>query len=327
MDRLRWGVLGVAGIAVDHVIPAMKKSANATVTAIASRDLERAQRAASEFEIPNAYGAYAELLASDAVDAVYIPLPNDLHLQWTLAAAAAGKHVLCEKPLALTSTDAQEMIDSCQSAGVHFMEAFMYRLTPTWSAVVRLVGEGSIGDLMAIHTRFSFFNDDPADIRNQVATGGGAMYDIGCYAINLGRLLYGAEPGSIKAVVGRDSRFGTDVLTSAILDFGGRHATFTVSTQLEADQHVHLAGTKGRIEIDVPFNPPPDRPTTIRLIRGGNPPADPNTETLTFAPSDPYTIETEAFSAAVLSDEPVPIDPADGVANLKVIERIFADSQ
>jgi predicted dehydrogenase len=245
---------------------------------------------------------------------------------WTIAAARAGKHVLCEKPLALTSADAERMVESCEEAGVRLMEAFMYRLHPSWVAVLELVATGRIGRLRAIQSWFSYFNDDPANIRNIAEFGGGALFDIGCYQVNLSRMLFGAEPTRVEAVVERDPVSGTDVLTSAILEFGGGSgglAALTCSTRSEPDQRVQIYGTKGRISFVIPFNIPPDRPAEVFLTAGGDPPIAPYTETLTFPTADPYTVQAERFAEAVLDGAPTPTPPQDAVANLRVIERIF----
>lgn len=296
------------------------------VEAIASRAQSKAAAAADELEIPRAYGSYEGLLEDDGIEAVYIPLPNHLHLQWTVAAAAAGKHVLCEKPLALSSSDARQMLEASNRAGVLLMEAFMYRLHPLWQEVRRLVESGTIGDLVAFQSFFSYRNLDPADIRNQLEAGGGALLDIGCYPVNAARMLFGSEPKEVKAMIRRHPDFGTDLLTSAMLDFGGRHATFTVSTVLEPDQRVHLVGTEGRLMVEIPFNIPPDRPNRILVFAGGDPPVNPGVSVLEVAAGDQYGLQADAFSRAVRNGGPVPTDPADAVANLAVIERILENA-
>lgn len=296
------------------------------VEAIASRTQSKAAAAAEELGIPKAYGSYEALLADPTIEAVYIPLPNHLHLEWTLAAAAAGKHVLCEKPLALSSTDARRMIDASNQAGVLLMEAFMYRLHPLWQEVRRLIGAGTIGELVAFQSFFSYRNLDPTDIRNQVTTGGGALLDIGCYPVNAARMLFGSEPGEVKALIRRHPDFGTDVITSALLDFGSRHATFTVSTMLEPDQRVDLVGSEGRLRIEIPFNIPPDRPNRIAIFAGGRPPVDPGVKVVEIPTSDQYGVQADAFAAAVRSGGPVPTDPIDAVRNLEVLERIVDDA-
>jgi len=320
---VRWGVLSTAKIGIDKVIPATAAADRCEVVAIASRDLERARAAASELGIARAFGSYEDLLADPDVDAVYNPLPNNLHAEWTIAAARAGKHVLCEKPLATTSADAERMIQACEAEGVLLMEAFMYRLHPTWEAVTSLVASGRIGELKTVQSWFSYFNDDPGDIRNLVETGGGALYDIGCYCVNLSRMLFGAEPERVGGSVLRDPVMGIDVLTSGILDFGDVVATFTCSTRAEPDQRVHIYGTDGRISIEIPFNIPPDRPTRVFVTAGGDPPVRPETEVLTFDPANEYTIQAERFAAAVLDGGQVPIPPSDAVGNLRVIEELF----
>jgi predicted dehydrogenase len=273
--------------------------------------------------IPRVHDSYEALVADPEIDAVYIPLPNHLHREWTIAAARAGKHVLCEKPLALTVADAEEMIEACRDAGVQLMEAFMYRFHPTWVGVRDLLASGRIGPVAAIQTWFGYYNDDPANIRNIRDAGGGALYDIGCYAINVSRMLLGGEPTGVTASVVRDESSGVDVLASAVLEYGDRLASFTVSTRTETDQRVHVYGTKGRITIPIPFNIPSDRPTEVHVIAGGDPPVAPATEVLTFPTADPYALEVEAFAAAVLDGRPAPLPPSDAVANLRVIEEIF----
>jgi predicted dehydrogenase len=322
MTTLRWGILSTANIATQKVIPGIKKGARCEVVAIASRDAAQASRAAERLAIPRSHGSYEALLTDPDVDAVYIPLPNHLHAEWTIAAARAGKHVLCEKPLALTAADAERMIDVCREEGVRLMEAFMYRLHPSWVAVRELVQSGRIGRLVAVQSWFSYFNDDPNNIRNVRDYGGGALYDIGCYCVNLSRLLFAGEPSRVEGSVVRDAT-GTDVLTSGLLEFDRGVATFGCSTRTETDQRVDIYGTEGRISIGIPFNIPPDRPTQVFLTRGGEPPVNPATEVLTFETADPYTVEAERFAAAILDDLPTPVPPEDAIANLRVIERIF----
>ncbi len=323
MDALRWGILSTADIARTKVVPGMRKARRCDIVAIASREAGRAETVAAELGIPRAHASYEALLADPEVDAVYIPLPNHLHAEWSIAAARAGKHVLCEKPLALTADDAQRMIDVASAEGVTLMEAFMYRLHPSWQAVAELVASGEIGRLVSVQSWFSYFNDDATNIRNIREVGGGALFDIGCYSVNLSRLLFDAEPRHVSAALVRDPATGVDVLTSAILTFDDGIATFTCSTRAEDDQRVHIYGTTGRISIGIPFNIPPDRPTEVYVSAGGDPPVAPDTRVLTFEVADPYTVEAERFAAAVLDGQPAPVPPEDAVANLRVIERIF----
>ena len=321
---VRWGILSTADIGVRKVIPGIRKAARCEVVAIASRDGEQARAVADQLGIPSAHASYEALLADPGVDAVYIPLPNHMHMDWTIAALRAGKHVLCEKPLAMTADDAQRMVDVAHETGLHLMEAFMYRQHPSWVAAMDLVDSGRIGTLTAVQSWFSYYNDDATNIRNIVEYGGGALFDIGCYTINLSRLVFGGEPLHIQASVRRDRATGVDALVSAILDFDGGIASFTCAIRSESDQRVHIYGTKGRISIDIPFNIPPDRPTRIRLTAGGDPPVAPDTTVLEFPTTDPYTAEVERFVSAVLDGGPTPVPPEDAVANLRVIDAIFA---
>jgi predicted dehydrogenase len=324
VDKIRWGVLSTAQIATEKVIPGLHRSALGEVAAIASRSGDTARMVAERLAIPRWHASYDALLADPDVDAVYIPLPNHLHRDWAIAALRAGKHVLCEKPLALTAVDAQAMFEVADAEGRLLMEAFMYRHHPSWIAVRELVASGRIGRLVAVDSWFSYFNDDPANIRNVLAYGGGALYDIGCYSVNLSRMLFGAEPLFVSAAITRDPDSGVDVLTSGTLAFAGGLASFTCATRAEADQRVHVYGTEGRLSIEIPFNIPPDRPTRVFLTQGGDPPVAPATETLEFAAADPYACEADAFARAVLAGGPAPVAPADAIANLRVIERLFA---
>ncbi|HEU4321278.1 MAG TPA: Gfo/Idh/MocA family oxidoreductase, partial [Acidimicrobiia bacterium] len=276
--------------------------------------------------IARSHGSYEELVADPEIEAVYIPLPNHLHAEWTIAAAEAGKHVLCEKPLAMTSVDARRMIEIAEASDVLLMEAFMYRLHPMWVKVMDLVGSGGVGEVRSVQAIFSYFNDDPSDIRNRTEAGGGALFDIGCYAVNVARLVFDGEPSDVKGSIVRDPVQGTDIVTSAVLDFGDGHASFVCSTRMESAQRVEIGGSQGRIVVEIPFNIPPDRPTRIHVIAGGDPPVAPASETHEFATADPYTVETDAFSRAIREGTSVPVPPADAVANLEVIERIFADA-
>ena len=322
MTKLRWGILSTADIGMSKVTPAIQAAANCEVVAIASRDEDRASAAALELAIPEAYGRYEELLAAENVDAVYIPLPNDMHAEWVAKAAQAGKHILCEKPLAMSPLQAADMVAVCDEAGVKLQEAFMYRHHPTWVETVKLVRGGAIGQLRAVQSWFSYYNDDATSIRNRVENGGGAVMDIGCYNINLSRMLFDGEPTNVKSTVRRDPVLGIDILSSAILEFpGGGQSSFTCSIRSDDYQRVHIFGTEGRIEIEIPFNIPPDQETRIFLMSGG----DPAGETITFSAVDMYTIQAELFADAALFDTTVPVPPSDAVANMEVIEAILRD--
>ncbi|MGI9585761.1 MAG: Gfo/Idh/MocA family protein [Acidimicrobiia bacterium] len=319
---VRFGVLGAADIG-RKVVPGIQASENCRVDAVASRTLAKAEAYAAELSIPRAYGGYDELLADPNIDAVYIPLPNDMHAEWSIAAVRAGKHVLCEKPLAMNASEAASVMKAASDADRYVVEAFMYRLHPSWKRVKEIVDSGEIGELSTVQSFFSYFNDDPENIRNRVASGGGALYDVGCYSINLSRFLFGTEPIVESATIQRDET-GTDVVTSAILSFGEGTATFTCSTRLEDDQRVHIYGAKGRISIEIPFNIPPDQPSRISISQGGNLPSDPGIVSETFEPADPYACQANAFADLVLGNAGPAVPIGDGVLNMAVIDAVFA---
>jgi predicted dehydrogenase len=321
-QKLRWGVLSTAAIGVKKVIPAMQRGEYSTVAAIASRDLARARDVASALGIPNAYGSYEDLLADPNIDVIYNPLPNQLHVPWTLKAAEAGKHVLCEKPLSMTVGEAKSLLAVRDRTGVVIGEAFMIRSHPQWLRTRQLIEEGRIGILRAVVATFSYYNVDPANIRNQLECGGGALYDIGCYCIQASRYGFGQEPTRVVGHIDRDPQLGTDRLTSALLDFPGGHAIFSCSTQMIPYQRVQFLGTKGRIEIEIPFNAPPDRPTRIFVDETGDLTSS-GVSTETFAVVDQYTLQGDAFSKTILDRTPVPVPLEEGIANMAVIEAIF----
>ncbi|MGH9167033.1 MAG: Gfo/Idh/MocA family protein [Acidimicrobiia bacterium] len=326
MRKLRWGVLGTAKVARQKVIPAIQSAPRCEVVAIASRDPVRAGEAAQSLGIGRAYGSYQELLEDPEVEAVYIPLPNHLHAPWTLAAAQAGKHVLVEKPLALSTDQAEEMVEACRRAGVKLMEGFMYRLHPQWVTVRELVTSGRLGELRAVQGFFSYRQLDPANIRNVHDYGGGGLMDIGCYGIDLSRMLFETEPARVMGMVRRHPDWGIDVLTSVLLEFEAGQASFTCGTQMEHDQRVHLIGTLGRLLVEIPFNIPPDRSTRLLLGSGGHPPIDLDTEVITIPPADQYSVQAQRFAEAVLEGAPVPIPAENGIANLRVIEEVLASA-
>ena len=267
-NKVRWGALSTANIGHKKVLPAMQQGEYTTVAAIASRDLAKAREAATSLGIPTAYGSYEELLADPNVDAIYNPLPNHLHVPWTIQAAEAGKHVLCEKPLSLTVAEAKTLLAVRARTGVKIGEAFMVDCHPQWIRLRQLLGEGRIGELRSIAGFFSYFNINPANIRNQIECGGGALMDIGCYLVHVSRYAFAEEPTRVVALIDRDPAMHTDRLTSAILDFPGGQAIFTCSTQLVPYQRIQFLGTRGRIEIEIPVNAPPDRPTRIFIDDG-----------------------------------------------------------
>jgi predicted dehydrogenase len=322
MSKVRWGVLSTANIGLQKVLPAMQRGEYCAVTAIASRSLEKAHAAGAQLGIPKAYGSYEELLADPDVDAIYNPMPNHLHVPWSIKALQAGKHVLCEKPIALSAAEAQELADAAQQyPKLKLMEAFMYRHHPQWRRAKQIVDEGGIGELRTIHSFFSYYNDDPSNIRNQADIGGGGLMDIGCYNISLSRFIFGAEPQRICGIVEFDPQLKTDRLASGILDFGRGTATFTCSTQLTPYQRVNIYGSTGRVEIEIPFNAPPDRPTKMWHQHDGT------VDEIVFDICDQYTLQGDLFSQAILNDTPVPTPIEDAVANMRVIDAVFESAK
>jgi predicted dehydrogenase len=321
-SKVRWGVLGVAGIATKKVIPGMQKCERAEVTAIASRELSRAQEAAGRLGIAKAYGSYEEMLADGDIDAIYNPLPNHLHVPWTERAAEAGQHVLCEKPIALSAKEAATLIPVRERTGVKIGEAFMVRTLPQWLRAREIVRSGEIGELRAIASEFSYFNRDAGNIRNIQEYGGGAMMDIGCYPITMSRFFFDGEPARVAALTDRDPEMGIDRLSSALLDFGAGHALFTCSTQLVPFQRMQVFGTRGRIELEIPYNIPPDRPSRI-YIDDGSQLGGRSARMEEFPACDQYTTQGDAFSKAIQENSEVPVTLEDAIANMAVIEAVL----
>ena len=322
MRKVRWGVLSTAQIGLKEVIPAMQLGEHCDIRAIASRKLDKARSAARQLGIPKAYGSYEELLAAPDIDAVYIPLPNHLHVPWSIKAMNAGKHVLCEKPIGLNAAQAEELLAAAKKhPQLKVMEAFMYRHHPQWQRARQLVIEGRIGKLRMVQSFFSYYNADSGNIRNTAEVGGGGLMDIGCYCISLSRFIFGGEPQRVCGVMEYDPRFKTDRLTSGILDFGDGTATFTCSTQLSPYQRVNIYGTEGRVEIEIPFNAPPDRPCRMWLQRGAD------IEEIALEICNQYTIQGDLFSQAVLHDIEVPTPLEDAVANMRVIEALIRSAK
>lgn len=319
---VRWGVLGDAAIGRRKVIPGMQQAPNCQILALASRDVAKARRACEALGIPRAYGSYEELLADSDVEAVYIPLPNHLHVPWTIKAAEAGKHVLCEKPIALTVEEAEALVEARDRTGMLIQEAFMVRTAPQWLRVRELVRAGRIGRLRSVTWLFSYMNTNPDDVRNRRDIGGGGIYDIGCYPITTSRFLFDAEPRRVVALVERDPRFGTDRLASVLMDFEAGQASFTCSTQLVPFQIAQVLGTEGRIEIQVPCNLPPDEPAHLLVDDGHRLRGAAASEEVIQA-SDQYTHQGEAFAAAVRGEREQPVPLEDAVANTRVIAAVY----
>ncbi len=326
MQKVRWGVLSTARIAVTKVIPAMQRGKWSQVIAVASRDLEKAKETALALDIPRAYGSYEELLADAEVEAVYIPLPNHLHVPWSVKAAEAGKHVLCEKPIGLMTEEARQLLAVRNRTGVKIEEAFMVRTHPQWVETRDLIKRGRIGELRSVMGYFSYFNRNPENIRNIREYGGGSLMDIGCYPITTSRFIFGEEPARVLGLVERDPEMKVDRLTSAVLDFPSGQSVFTCSTQLASYQRMHFFGTRGRIEIEIPFNAPPDRPCRI-FIDDGSDLFGRGIETKEFEICDQYTIQGDLFSLAVRQDTEVPIPLEDAVRNMAVIEAVFRSAE
>ncbi|WP_454812640.1 Gfo/Idh/MocA family protein [Labrys neptuniae] len=321
MAKTRWGILSTAKIGTGKVIPGIQRAKGAEAVAIASRDLARAEAVANDLGIPKAYGSYEALLADPDIDAIYNPLPNHLHVPLTLQAVAAGKHVLCEKPIGLTAQDAAQLLVLPRDRLV--MEAFMVRFHPQWLRAREAARSGELGEVRAIQAFFSYYNVDPANVRNQLDIGGGGILDIGCYPIVAGRFIFDAEPRRVIALIDRDPATGVDRLASAILDFGeGRRTEFTVSTQLTPLQRVDIVGTKKRFEITIPFNAPQAEAVTVYTDDGSRL-GDASAVAETIAPVDQYAEEVDAFSAAIRGEITLPYGPADAVQNMKIIDALF----
>jgi predicted dehydrogenase len=321
MKKVKWGVLSSAKIGVQKVIPAMQKGNHCEVVALASRDVDKAQETAKRLGIAKAHGSYEALLADPEVEAVYNPLPNHLHVEWSIKALEAGKHVLCEKPIGLDVDEAEKLMAAAeQHRELKVMEAFMYRHHPQWGKAKELTTSGDIGDLKTVQSFFSYNNRNPDDIRNQADIGGGGLMDIGCYCISLARFLFDAEPQRVFGAIEYDPEFKIDRLTSGVLDFGRGTSTFTCATQLAPYQRVNIFGTRGRVESEIPFTAPPDRPCHLwHQTESG-------TEEITFPICDQYTLQGDLFSEAILNDTAVPTPLTDALANMKAIAAVIASA-
>lgn len=324
-NKIRWGIISTAKIGREKVIPGIQASETGVVTAIASRDLDRAKEVGSELGIEKAYGSYEELFADPDIDAVYNPLPNHMHVPVTVQAVEAGKHVLCEKPIALSAEDASTLLDLPKDRLV--AEGFMVRAHPQWIRARDIVRSGELGDLQAIQGFFSFFNDDPGNIRNRADMGGGALMDIGCYTMLAGRYFFEAEPERVVSLIDRDPEFGTDRFTSALMDFGaGRQLTFTVSTQLTPFQRLQLVGTKKRLEILIPFNAPQGATSELRLD-DGSALGDVSVQPETIAPCDQYAELADVFGQAIRGEKVLTYGVEDALQNMKILDAIFASAE
>jgi predicted dehydrogenase len=322
MEPVRFGVMGTARIALEKVIPAMQASSHCRIAAIASRDRARAEAAAERLGIPRSFGSYEALLEDPEIEAVYIPLPNHLHVPLSIAAAEAGKHVLCEKPIALSAEEAMRLVEARERTGVKIQEAFMVRCHPQWIRARELVQNGAIGTLRLVQGSFSYMNRDPANVRNQADIGGGGVYDIGCYPIVGSRFLFAAEPIRVASQIEHDPSFATDRLASVLMEFPTGQALFFCSTQLVPYQCMQILGSDGRIEIEIPFNAPPDRPCRI-FVDDGSALGGGSARAEVFDPVNQYTLQGDLFAGAIRNGTPLPFPLEDSVRNMKVLDAVF----
>ena len=326
-QTLNWGILSTANIGVKQVIPAIQRAANSQVVAIASRDAQRAREVADQLSIEKAYGSYEELLADPTIDAIYNPLPNHLHTPWTIKAMEAGKHVLCEKPIALDAREAAQLIAVRERTGKLVAEAFMVRFHPQWQRAREIVASGALGEVRAMQTFFSYFNTDPKNVRNIAGIGGGGLYDIGCYAIATARFIFGAEPERVIASLDTDPQFGTDRLCGGLAIFpGNRQLAFTCSTQLVPYQRVQIVGSRGRVEVEIPFNAPKDKSCRL-LVDDGSDLAGSGMRSEAMPVCDQYTLQAEAFARAAMQQAQWPYPIEDAVNNMRVIDAFFRSAQ
>ena len=324
---LNWGILGAARIATSQVIPALQHGARHGILAIASRDAARAAAAAKALAIPRSYGSYEALLADPEVEAIYNPLPNHLHVPWSIKSMEAGKHVLCEKPIAMNAAEARTLLDARQRTGRHVCEAFMVRSHPQWIRARELLTAGRIGTLSLITGHFSYNRRDPNDVRSRVDFGGGVLLDIGCYPITLARWLFDAEPLRASSFIDRDPDMGIDRVTSGIVEFsGGRQLAFTCAGQMVLHQVMQLYGSKGRIQLEIPFNAPHDRAVKM-FVDDGRDLVGGGIETIEFPAVNQFRLQADRFADAVQGKGEVPVRLEDSIANMEVIDALFRSAE
>ena len=324
MQPVKWGILGVARIGMEKVVPAMQQAAGVEVVGIASRDAARAESARQQLGIAKAYGSYEELLADPEIEAVYNPLPNHLHVPWTQKALAAGKHVLCEKPLGMNAHEAATLIEARNTSGKLLQEAFMVKCHPQWLKAKELIEAGRIGEARAASGIFSYHNVEPENVRNKADIGGGGILDIGCYMTLMSRWMLGADPKRVVALIERDPTFHTDRLASALFDFGdGRQAAWTTSTQLALAQRFTVLGTEGRLVVEIPCNAPPDRPTRI-IVDDGSDLAGGGAEVIEFPVCNQYGLQGTMFSRAVRGQGALAMTLEESIHNMRVLDALFA---
>jgi len=321
MKKIKIGVIGVSGHLQSRILLPMTKSDKVEVVALASRDIEKAKGVAKTWGIQKAYGDYNELLEDPDIDAVYIPLPNHLHLEWIKKAVKANKHVLCEKPLTLNSIETKEVMDLAKNNNVKIMEAFMYRFHPKWKMVNELMKVNGIGEVQSIHTVFTYSNNDPKNIRNIKDYGGGALMDIGCYAISSARYILGNEPSRVLGLSSYSESTETDVLSSGIMDFGKSRALFTVSTSLFPAQEVKVYGTGGTLEVIIPFNDNYDMKGQVKIVTGLG------ERIVEFEPVNQYGEMLNAFADSINGDTPVPVSLKDSYMNMQIMDQLIKSSE
>ncbi|MEX2460086.1 MAG: Gfo/Idh/MocA family oxidoreductase [Paenibacillaceae bacterium] len=323
MDKkLRWGVIGAAGIN-QSVLPAIQASTTGSVMAIASRDLVKAQNAAKKFNIPTAYGSYEELLLDNQIDAVYIPLPNHLHKEWTIRAAEAGKHVLCEKPIALNAGEAQKMVDACAKANVKLAEAFMYRHNPRLDRIKEIIASGEIGQIRALHGAFTFNNaQDKNNVRYRAEWGGGSVYDVGCYPLSLARLIMGSEPIAVTAhAFFSQEHDGVDMMCSGLIEFSDQVAmTFDCGMWADSRQTFEILGTEGRIEMTQAYLPDANNADFIVIAKGER-----REEKAVF--QNPYTLQADNFARSIFGEQPLRFDSQDAILNMRLIDTVLKSAK
>jgi predicted dehydrogenase len=314
-------VLGAANIALKKVIPAMQRSASSRIVAIASRDPSRARAAATALDIPTSHGSYDELLEDPDIEAVYIPLPNHLHVPWAIRAADHGKHVLCEKPIALSAAEAGQLLAARDRNGVKIQEAFMIRTHPQWQAAVGFARDGSLGRIQSIIGNFSYHNVDPSNVRNVPDMGGGGLADIGCYLVHAARWVLAREPRRVSSLIEKDPALGVDRLASMLMDFEGAQVVATCGTQMVPSQSIQILGEIARLEIEIPFNAPPDR--RCRIVVHDNSSPNGAARVIDFPVCDQYTLQGDAFSQSIRNGTEQPLPLEDSVANMRALDAII----
>ena len=325
-DPVRLGILGTAAVARNRVVPGMRRTNSVEILGIASRDRGRARSFASEMHIPRSFDSYDALLEDPDVEAVYIPLPNHLHVPWSIRAAERGKHVLCEKPIALSGAEARALLAARDRTHVQIVEAFMVRMHPQWIAARELIAAGRIGTLTLLTAHFGYHRRDPSDVRSRIEWGGGILMDVGCYAVMVSRWLFGSEPNKVIATLDRDPELGIDRLVSAILDFPNGQASFTCGGQIARYQRVNLFGDRGRVEIEIPLNAPSDRGCRL-FVDDGKVHGDTKAETITLPRVDQYAVQADHFARAIRGIAPFPMTLEDSVANMDVIDALFRSGE